>query len=170
MAHVFRKQFYLSGAPWAPAAFLQRFGDPHKNRGCYLAPLAVTLQLIASLDLAEMGGRVIDIGDVIRDLDAELGLTVGDAMCEAIRRGDDNKVREHSLLDGPSTLAPKKEAILAGRPDLLTLLLERDNSVDEDMVTAACKRKDRDSIRILLDFGWPIDKPINCTASLLRSV
>ena len=125
---------------------------------------------MASLDIAEMGGRVVDIGDVISDLKTELGPAAGNAMCEAIRHGNDDKVRENSLLEGPSTLAPKKEAILAGRPDLLKLLLERDNSVDEDMVTAACKRKDRDSIRILLDFGWPIDKPINCTASLLRSV
>ena len=47
-------------------------------------------------------------------------------LCEAIRRGDEEMVRKESLhLEGPSTLAAKKEAILVGRPDLLKLLLER---------------------------------------------
>ena len=92
-------------------------------------------------------------------------------LCEAIRRGDEDMVREESLhLEGPSTLAAKKEAILVGRPDLLKLPLKRDDSIEDDTVATACDRKDRDSVRILLDFGWPIDEPVYFTTSLLWSV
>ncbi|TKA61127.1 hypothetical protein B0A55_12371, partial [Friedmanniomyces simplex] len=89
-------------------------------------------------------------------------------LCEAIRRDDEDIFREESLhLKGPPTLAAKKEAILVGRLDLLKLLLERDDSIEDDTVATACDRKYRDSVRMLLDFGWPIDKPVYFTASLL---
>ena len=73
---------------------------------------------------------------------------------DAMRRGDEDVVREHSLcLQGPLTLAAKKEAILVGRPDFLKLLLERDDSIEDDIVPTACERRDRRVVRTLLGFG-----------------
>ena len=89
-------------------------------------------------------------------------------LCEAIRRGDEDMVREGSLhLEGLPTHPAKMAAILAGRPDFLKLLLERDSSIDDLTVATACEKRDRDSVRMLLDFGWPINQPIRLTASLL---
>lgn len=93
------------------------------------------------------------------------------ALCEAIRHGDEAMIREESLhVAGAQTLAAKREAIMIGRPDLLKILLERDQYIEESVVAAACEQKDRDCVRLLLDFGWPINNPVYSTASLLRSV
>ena len=90
------------------------------------------------------------------------------SLCEAIRRGDEEIVREESLhLEGPLTIPAKREAILGGRQDFLKLLLDRDDTIDDSTVATACDRKDRTSVRILFDFGWPINKSVYCTASLL---
>ncbi len=56
---------------------------------------------------------------------------------------------------------------MAGRSDLLNFLLQQDDLISEDVVAAACERKDRESVRLLLDSGWPIDKPVQTAASLL---
>ena len=93
------------------------------------------------------------------------------ALCEAIRRGDEAMVRQESLhFDGAQTLDAKIEAILLGRPDFLKILLERDDHIEDNVVATACERKDRDCIYLLLNFGWPINKPVHFTASLLWSV
>ncbi|KAF2768102.1 ankyrin [Teratosphaeria nubilosa] len=68
-------------------------------------------------------------------------------------------VRETGLeLKGLMTVAPKKEAILAGRIDMLELLLHRDNFVDDQLVGAACDRRDRQRLRLLLNSGWSINQ------------
>ena len=93
------------------------------------------------------------------------------ALSEAIRHGDEAMVRQESLhFEGAQTLDPKMEAILLGRPDFLKILLERDNHIEDNVVATACERKDRDCVRMLLDFGWPINRPVHFTASLLWSV
>jgi hypothetical protein len=97
-----------------------------------------------------------------------LELDPGLPVCEAIRDGHEQKVRETSLnLKGLSTISPKREAIIQGRADFLKLLLANDNTISEDLVAIACQRKDRDSVRTLLDFGWHVNSPVYSTASLL---
>ena len=118
-----------------------------------------------------MGGYEVDIGKVIDSLNKDIGLGPGEILCEAIRSGNDALVLNAGLeLKGAYTLSSKKQAILEGRADLLKLLLLRDDTISEAMITAACERKDRECIRVLLDFGWPIDRPLNSAASLLWSV
>ena len=112
-----------------------------------------------------------DIEKVIREVKEELGPAPGNSLYEAIRRGNKDVVRKSSTqLSGLSTLGPKNEAILVGRPDFLKLLLARDSLIEEEIVATACERKDRESIRTFLDFGWPINRPIHLAASLLWSV
>jgi hypothetical protein len=115
-------------------------------------------------------GQVVDLQTVIDDLERQLGPWPWRALCEAIDRGDEQAIHEQSLLiSGKETLIPKKLAIEVGRPDVLRMLLERDGLFEDDMVVAACERQDRTCIRILMDFGWPIEQPI-CDASVLWSV
>ncbi|KAK3066999.1 hypothetical protein LTR53_016382 [Teratosphaeriaceae sp. CCFEE 6253] len=45
--------------------------------------------------------------------------------------------------------------------------MSQDDLISEDVVAAACERKDRESVRLLLASGWPIDKPVQTAASLL---
>ncbi|KAF1841538.1 ankyrin [Cucurbitaria berberidis CBS 394.84] len=97
-----------------------------------------------------------------------LGPDPAESTCEAIRNDDEQKLRETSLkLRDLSTISPKREAINRGKAGFLKLLLERDNTITEDLVAIACQRKDKDSLRTLLDFGWDINRPIHSAASLL---
>ncbi|KAK6442797.1 hypothetical protein LTR95_000956 [Oleoguttula sp. CCFEE 5521] len=112
--------------------------------------------------------HAFDIDEAISKLQQELGPAPDDALCEAIRCADEDAVRRsksHSL--GLSSLRAKKSAIEARRPDFLRLLLEADSSVEEDLVFTACNRKDRQSTRMLIDFGWPANQPVYFAASLL---
>ncbi|KAK6442246.1 hypothetical protein LTR95_001521 [Oleoguttula sp. CCFEE 5521] len=112
--------------------------------------------------------HVDDIQEVIRALEEELRPVATNSLIEAIHHGDKDAVVTNSFkLKGLTTLDPKREAIIAGRSDFFEVLLREDPTIDEDMVATACERKDRDIIRILLDFGWPIDKPLYSMASLL---
>lgn len=106
--------------------------------------------------------------EVIQDIQNALGPAPETPLCEAIRCGDDDAVfTSSSKLSGLSTLLPKEEAIAAQRPDYLRLLLKADSLIEDRMVAKACDRMDRESIRILLEFGWPINQPVNGAASLL---
>ncbi|KAH8712109.1 ankyrin repeat-containing domain protein [Phaeosphaeriaceae sp. PMI808] len=97
-----------------------------------------------------------------------LGSDPAEPACEAIRNDDEQNLRETSLnLRDLSTISPKREAINQGKVGFLKLLLERDNTITEDLVAIACQRKDRNSLRTLLDFGWDINRPIRSTSSLL---
>lgn len=123
---------------------------------------------MAAPDDAWMGGQVVDMQEVIASLEKDFGPHPGKAVSEAVRIGDRSAVLEQSRhLTGSPTLLPKKTAILEGRLDFLKLLLEQDDLIDEELVFTACERKDREGIRMLLDFGWPIDRPVRSAASLL---
>ena len=122
-------------------------------------------------DYTVLGGHTVDLQDVVNSLRDELGPAPEEPLCEAIRRGDEDAIRQHRLLaKGPSSLAPKRLAIEKNRPDLLRIFLERDNSIDEILVVAACTTRSRACIRALLGFGWPINQPVGYDASMLRSV
>ncbi|KAK8204404.1 hypothetical protein M8818_005133 [Zalaria obscura] len=93
------------------------------------------------------------------------------SLCEAARRGDEETVREQSFrLENLPTSRPKEEANVAGRPDLLRLLLARDDAIEEHLVAATCERRDRKSVRMLLVPSWPINRSVYSAASLLWSV
>lgn len=95
----------------------------------------------------------------IDGLNEDLGPMPWEYLCEAIRRGDIDTVREGGLeLVGIATAPPKREAILAGKANILELLLQRDNYVDEGLVKVACDRKDQLGLRMLFDFGWSINR------------
>ena len=126
---------------------------------------------MAVSDVTVSGGHAVDLQGVVNSLKDELGPAPEEPLCEAIRRGDEDAIRQHRLLaKGPSSLAPKRLAIEENRPDLLRVFLEQDNSIDENLVVAACTAKDRACVRALLDFGWPIDQTVGYDASMLRSV
>ena len=126
---------------------------------------------MAAVDDTWMGGQPADLRDVIASLEKDIGPHPGKALSKAICDADEHAILETSLhLRGSPTLMPKKTAILEGRPDLLRLLLKRDGLLDEHLVVTACDRKDRECVRILLDFGWPIDRPVHSAASLLWSI
>jgi len=128
-------------------------------------------QNMAVSDVTVSGGHAVDLQGVVNSLKDELGPAPEEPLCEAIRRGDEDAIRQHRLLaKGPSSLAPKRLAIEENRPDLLRVFLEQDNSIDENLVVAACTAKDRACVRALLDFGWPIDQTVGYDASMLRSV
>lgn len=94
-----------------------------------------------------------------------------DPLCDAIRRGDEITVRKESLtLGGTATYPAKIEAISTRRHDFLRLLLETDRSLDDSVIAKACEEKDHGSVRLLLEFGWPINAPVRLLASLLWSV
>ncbi|CAK4034567.1 Ankyrin repeat-containing domain [Lecanosticta acicola] len=87
---------------------------------------------------------------------------------EAIFSGSEEDIRATSFhLSGLTTIGPKLDAIRAQKLDILKTLLEMDRTITEDLVAAACEQKDRECVRMLLDFGWPIDKRIYHAASLL---
>jgi len=90
--------------------------------------------------------------------------------CEAIRAGDEQKVREFSLQRLPSW-TPVIETVLQGRADFLELFLKNDDTIPEcvvkDAMAAACERKDKACIRTLLNHGWDINQPICFRASIL---
>lgn len=123
---------------------------------------------MASADSTITGSVEDDFQNIIADL---LGPDAGQPVCEAIRQGSEQRVRTASLhLRGASTISPKMEAITEGRADFLQILLKVDNTISEDLVAAACQRKNMPCIRALLDFGWRINETIHSAASLLWSV
>lgn len=106
-----------------------------------------------------------DFQNIITDL---LGPDAGQPVCEAIRQGSEQNVRTTSLLlKGGLTIYPKMEAVKEGRADFLRILLEKDDTITEDLVAVACERKNLPCVRLLLDFGWPVNKTIYSAASLL---
>jgi len=106
--------------------------------------------------------------DTLQDL---LGPDASEPVRQAIRDGDEPTVRQASAqLTGAAILSAKIEAVEQGRPDFLKVLLQSDRAVPEDLVAIACQRKDMDSLRILLDYGWQINDPVYSAASLLWSV
>jgi hypothetical protein len=97
-----------------------------------------------------------------------LGPDPAEPACDAIRNDDEQTLRETILnLRGSSTISSKREAIIQGKARFLKLLLEKDDTITEDLVAIACQRKDRASLRTLLDFGWDINRPVHSTASLI---
>lgn len=118
--------------------------------------------------LTALDGHTVDLQDVINALDDELGPMPQDALCEAIRLGNEDAMRGHRYtLEGPLTIAHKRLAIQTGRPELLKSLLEQDDLITEDLVSAACTAKDRAYVRVPLDFGWPVNKAVGFDASML---
>ena len=87
---------------------------------------------------------------------------------QAIRDGDEPAVRKASTqLSGAARLSAKIEAVEQGRPEFLILILQSNPAVTEELVAAACRLKDTESLRTLLDSGWEIDDQIYSAASLL---
>lgn len=92
-------------------------------------------------------------------------------LCQAIREHDEETLRARCAAStAGSTLMPKKEAVLAGESRFLRILLEHDSSLDEDIMLTACELKRRECIRIILDFGWPINQHFSSGGSALWSV
>lgn len=113
--------------------------------------------------------RAFGIESVIRELKKDLGTGPEKLLCEAIRSSDKKLVRKtQTHLSGLSLLAPKNEAILAGRPNLLIVLLKRDSRIETKIVTTACERVDHKSIYRLLNYGWPMNEP--CVFRSLRTL
>jgi len=84
---------------------------------------------------------------------------------KAIERNDTSMVRNMSeSFRGKPNLGLKHDAIIASRPECLKILLEEDSATDVYLMTVACERKDRDSISLLLDHGWPINRPLHLGA------
>ena len=112
-----------------------------------------------------MSGDPVDLTEVINSLDL---FTPWDAVCEAIRCGNENIVRASGAhLTHKNTLAPKKEAIAISQLDFLEILLQHDGLIDEHVVLRAAERKDRNALRLLLDYGWLIDRPLGLVGPLL---
>jgi hypothetical protein len=55
---------------------------------------------------------------------------------------------------------PKRVAIQESKPQLLTLLLEEDETIDASLVEIACENRQRDMVSILIEHGWPINEPL----------
>ncbi|KAK1059968.1 hypothetical protein LTR33_013019 [Friedmanniomyces endolithicus] len=107
--------------------------------------------------------------DVLADID--LGSPKSKSLCDAVRNGDEAAIQTYKS-DGPygmSTIEPKVVAIQARRPDLLKLLLEKNDRIDESLVVTACGPgvSDYECIRTLLDFGWSVDAPVGLSPSML---
>ncbi|RMZ70703.1 Ankyrin repeat-containing domain [Pyrenophora seminiperda CCB06] len=110
----------------------------------------------------------LDIADVTSILSHLLGADPAESACEAIRNDDEEKLLETSLdLRDLTTINPKREAIRQGKARFLKLLLERDDTITEELVAIACQQKNKECLRTLLDYGWDINRRIRCTASLL---
>lgn len=91
------------------------------------------------------------------------------ALLEAIHRGDFTALARLSTDSrSVSTLYAKQQAILSGRADVLTFLLDRDASINEILVSTAAERKDYRCVSQLLISGWTINRSLNGTASILR--
>lgn len=113
--------------------------------------------------------RNFSLESLLKDLEAETP-AVG-ALNDAIRRGDQGAVRDICSSMEPKAIpipAPMRLAIVLGHPELLKILLERDSDVYESVVEVACERKDRECIRILLAYGWPINKRLGLDMSILE--
>lgn len=102
------------------------------------------------------------------DLLHVLGPDPAQAARAAVTGGSKRDIEAASRhLTGLMTIGPKIQAIHDQRPEALRWLLERDTTISEDLVAAACQRKDRKSIRMLIDFGWPVNQPVYHAGSLL---
>lgn len=122
---------------------------------------------MASSEPQDVERHWVDFQAVVAGLDEEYEPRPCDLLCKAIRNGDMRTVRQKGLeLRGSVTIPPKRQAIVSGRIDMLELLLQCDSLMDEELVKAACEQGDRQSLRLLLDSGWPINQPIE-GASLL---
>lgn len=109
-----------------------------------------------------------DQAEVNEILSFLVGTDPAEPICAAIREHNEQKLRETCRnLRGLLTISPKREAIGQGNPEFLRILLEVDNTVTEDLVAFACDRRDKNSLRALLDFGWDINRPVRLTASIL---
>ncbi|KAK4893194.1 hypothetical protein LTR49_028514 [Elasticomyces elasticus] len=114
------------------------------------------------------GGCPVDLQELLSELGTELGPQPGDALCEALRMADEDAIRGKVYgVVGPPSIAAKRESIVLHRPDVLRMLLRADGYITEDLVATACRQQDRDSVCALLDSGWPINSPVNFSASLL---
>ena len=80
-------------------------------------------------------GCDVDMEMVIARLAEEFRPPPWEPLCKAIRCGDMRTICSSGLeLRGATTGPPKEAAILAGRSDILELLLRRDAFVDEEVV------------------------------------
>ncbi|KAK3700531.1 hypothetical protein LTR37_015932 [Vermiconidia calcicola] len=120
---------------------------------------------MAAFELKPLEGQFIHWQSLITNL---LGPDAEQPICDAIHNGNEQRVRElSSQLQGAPMIISKREAIVRGRSDLLRILLENDKTVSEDLVAAASDRRDKGCVSTLLDFGWPIDRPVYFAASIL---
>lgn len=109
------------------------------------------------------------LSDVLEDL---LGQDPSEKLRVAIREGDVDQVRFACAQPaiGLGNLSAKMESIEQGRADFLQLLLESNDTISEDLVALACRKKDKESLSILLQHGWSINDNVYGVASLLGSV
>lgn len=92
-------------------------------------------------------------------------------LCDAILCNDEHAVRGMSKsLHGDETLSPKREAINGCKAQFLGILLSEDDTIDDSLMTVACETRQREVVSMLLDHGWPINKPLGPNMSILWSV
>lgn len=118
-------------------------------------------------NLGVIGGSEVDLQDVIDSVTNELRSDADHSFYDAVRHGDDDAVRAYLNTARISTSAAKREAVLARRPSTLRALLEYDSAIDDTIVQVAGELRDRDCVRLLLDYGWPVNRSLAFGYSLL---
>ena len=92
-------------------------------------------------------------------------------LCRAIHDNDENTIRKTaSSLRGGLTIVPKECAIDSDKPHFLRILLEEDHYMSESLMARACENKNRETVDVLLTYGWDIKTPFSPVGCPLWSV
>ncbi|EME39768.1 hypothetical protein DOTSEDRAFT_74614 [Dothistroma septosporum NZE10] len=125
---------------------------------------------MTSTDPSMTENRTEVVQSAVDGLEGELNASSPlDAVLDSAIR-DDNKDLVRAIvgaMEGSSTLASKRLAIIFGKPELLRILLEMDREIDDSIVETALECKDYESLNTLLDFGWRIETRIGLDLSPL---
>ena len=110
--------------------------------------------------LAHPNAEVVDIAEVIADMEEEFPeLKADEQLSDAVSSGDVETVRQIINERNPLLWRAKHVAVDMRKPEGLRCLLEKDPQVD-DCMEDACNLRDKESILMFLEFGWPINHPI----------
>lgn len=118
--------------------------------------------------LAHPNAEVVDLDEVIADMEEASPELKDEPLSNAVLSGDVETVRQIiNTRKDPWLMNAKHIAVVWGKHEVLRCLLEKDPEGNDYLMEVACNLRDKESILMLLEFGWPINHPIRVNGLVL---
>lgn len=118
--------------------------------------------------LAHPNAVEVHFAEVIADMEEACPGLKDEPLSNAVISGDVEIVRQIiNARKDPWLMNAKHITVVWGRHEVLRCLLEKEPEANDYLMEFACNLRDKESILMLLEFGWPINHPIRVNGLVL---